>query len=191
MRDLTPQIRPDARTALLEAAFQLFNRKPDASLGEIATHAGVGRATLHRYFSSRDELLKAMALTAAQELDAAIEEATKDARSHTEGLRLMLEAMIPMAERQLFLANQHLDHIPEITASYQKDMDDLANEIESARSEGTFAADITTEWIVQTYENLTYAAWTMVHEGHATPRQAADYAWRTLTRGLGPKQHQE
>ncbi|MCY4334201.1 MAG: hypothetical protein OXC60_05955, partial [Litoreibacter sp.] len=51
-------------------------------------------------------------------------------------------------------------------------------------TEGAFDATVPTEWIVEAYENLTYAAWSLVRSGEATPKQAAELAWRTLSRGL-------
>lgn len=178
------KIRPGAREAILEAAFQTFSQQPTASLADVAKHAGVGRATLHRHFKSRETLMIALAQTATQELDEAIDAATAGATSHTEGLRLAFGAMIPLADRQWFLAHEPVDRDPEIAKSYQAGREELAASIEAAKSEGTFSKDISTTWIVEAYENLVYAAWTMVRDGHATPGQATDLAWRTLTTGM-------
>ncbi|MEM1316029.1 MAG: helix-turn-helix domain-containing protein, partial [Pseudomonadota bacterium] len=54
---LMSNIRLSSRDAILEAAFQLYARRPDASLAEVAQRAGVGRATLHRHFGSREALI--------------------------------------------------------------------------------------------------------------------------------------
>ncbi len=182
---LMNKIRPGTREAIIEAAFQTFSRHPAATLADVAAHAGVGRATLHRHFSSRNALMVELARQAQRELDEAVDEATKTAISHTEGLRLALKAIIPLADRQWFLATEPVDHDPEIAKAYKTGLEELAVEIEAAKSEGTFDASLPTEWIVQAYENLIYAAWTMIRDEKATPAQAVDLAWRTLTRGLG------
>lgn len=179
------EIRPDTREAILEAAFQTFSRLPTASLADVAARAGVGRATLHRHFKSRETLMVALAKTATQELDEAIEAATAGSVSHTDGLKKALGAMIPLADRQWFLAHEPVDRDPDIAKSYKAGLDDLAASIEAAKAEGTFSKDIPTAWIVEAYQNLVYAAWTTVRDGHATPGQATDLAWRTLTTGLG------
>ena len=178
------KIRPDTRIAILEAGFQVFSTDPSASLGDVADHAGVGRATLHRYFASREILMIALAKQAMAELNEAVDAATANAESHTHGLRLALDAIIPLANRQAFLANQPVDDDPEIAAAYQADLAELRDEIDAARGEGLFSPDVPTEWIAQTYDALIYAAWQMVRDGHATPRQASGLAWRTLTLGL-------
>ena len=126
----------------------------------------------------------ALAQAALEELNAAVEEAVVDATSHTDGLRRALAAIIPLANRQWFLAHEPVESDPGIAAAYKADMDELYAEIEAARAEETFADDVPTKWIAETYENLIYGAWTLVRDGDATPKQAADLAWRTLTTGL-------
>ena len=51
---------PDAR--ILDAARELFAQRSAASLAEVAQRAGVSRATLHRRFGSREQLLRALNL---------------------------------------------------------------------------------------------------------------------------------
>ena len=183
------KIRPDTRTAIIEAGFQVLNARPGASLGDIADHAGVGRATLHRHFASREALIHALALTAMEELNAAVDVATVNATSHGQGLRLALEAIVPLGERQAFLEREHAIQDETLVAAYQQDMDELRASIEAARDEGVFAPDVPTEWIAQSFNALIYAAWDMVREQQATPKQAADLAWRTLTSGLKGAKH--
>ena len=46
-------LRPPVKEAVIDAAIDTLARNPGASLSEIAARAGVGRASLHRHFSSR------------------------------------------------------------------------------------------------------------------------------------------
>lgn len=52
--------RDRTRTHLLEAALTVWGEDPSASLGEVATTAGIGRTTLHRHFADRESLLRAL-----------------------------------------------------------------------------------------------------------------------------------
>lgn len=176
--------RLNSRDAIIEAAFQTFGRNASASLNEIAEAAGVGRATLHRHFQGRDDLIIALAKIAATEIDDAVAKAVKDAGSWTESLQLSLRAIIPLADRLLFLMQKPLERHPEIGALYQAQRDEMIEAIEQARVEGAFASDAPTTWIAAAYDNLTYTAWQAVNAGELTPTQAADLAWRTLTVGL-------
>ncbi|MEO9573083.1 MAG: helix-turn-helix domain-containing protein [Tateyamaria sp.] len=174
------------RAVILNAAFDVFSQNPGASLAEVATQAGVGRATLHRYFAGRDDLMVALTLTAAQELDAAAEAAVAECTTYTEGLRFALAAILPLAALHMFLATEAASNDPRVIEVYAAQDRDLSSDIEAAKAEGTFAEHVPTAWIVQAYNNLIYAGWAMVAAGDATPKQAADLAWRTLTEGLKP-----
>ena len=127
----------------------------------------------------------ALAQTAMRELDEAIEAAVTDATSYTEALRISLTAIIPLADRQWFLARELVEHDPEVMAGYQRQVRDLAEAIDVAKDEGSFGPDVPTSWIVQAFDHLLYAAWESVRMGEATASQAAALAWRTLTSGLG------
>lgn len=168
---------------ILEAAFEVFSQNPGASLADVAKRAGVGRATLHRHFSGRTDLMVALTLTAAKELDAAVEQATADCQTYTEGLEAGLNAILPLAARHMFLSTEPASQDPRVAEVYAAQVGDLAHDIDMAKAEGTFDPNVPTEWIVQAYENLIYAGWSMVVAGDATPKQAAVLAWRTLTKG--------
>ena len=179
------KIRPNTREAILEAAFQIFNKQPGASLADVAKHAGVGRATLHRQFKSRELMMIALAHTAIEELRVAVDEATVDATGHGDGLKRSLAAIIPLAQRQWFLSHEPVERDPAISAQYKADQKELQASIEEAKAEGVFDKEVPAVWIAEVYENLVYTAWTSVREDRATANQAADLAWRTLTQGLG------
>lgn len=58
---VTPGLRPDPRTRILETAYDLFVRRGvrGVSVEEIAERAGVAKATLYRHFRSKDDLVLA------------------------------------------------------------------------------------------------------------------------------------
>ena len=182
---MTKSIRPSARDAIIEAAFDLFNRDPRTPLGEIAEHAGIGRATLHRHFAGRDDLLKTLALIAAKEMDAVVEEACQNVQSHTEALRVSLDVLIPLGDRYSFLGLDAIEQDPELQDYFERQTRETETLINEAKREGTFRDAIPTSWIVQVYEHLLFAAWESVKAEEATQTQASHLAWQTLMTGLG------
>jgi len=178
-------IRPTAKDAIIEAAFDVFSRNRSAALSEVADRAGVGRATLHRHFASRDDLIRTLALVALDEMDKATEAACDHADSYSDALRLSLEALIPLGDRYGFLAFEPIEDDPDISTAYECQMNETRDTVEEAKREGAFDKAVPTDWIVEAFDHLLYAAWESVKAGKATHAQAADLAWRTLTNGLG------
>lgn len=182
---MTNSIRPTTRDAIIDAAFAVFSKNPSAALSEVATLAGVGRATLHRHFASREELIRQLAKIANDEMDRAVDVACANVTSYSEAARKSLHALIPLGDRFGFLELEPLDGDPDLKASYDRQKRETEEMVDAAKGEGLFDTAIPTSWIVQAYDHLLYAGWESVKAGETTPDQAADLAWRTLTTGLG------
>ena len=181
MRDISVS---KSKLALLEAGFAVLSRNPGASLAEVAEAANVGRATLHRHFASRADLVSALTLHAMRELDMAVTTAAADARSYGDALRLVMGAVIPLAHRHMFLTHEEV-HDPDLMDNLERQSRELRTLIDAAKEEGTLRPDQPTEWIAQAYDHLIYAAWMMIQGEEATPRQAVDLAWTQFSRGAG------
>lgn len=182
---LMKTFRPSTQDAIIDAAFQLYRDNPAASLADIASLAGIGRATLHRHFSSRDDLLIELAKIATQELDTAANEAAEDAQTYTEAIRLILHAMVPLADRAWFLYREVVQDSNELQQDYRRQMHEMADLIDAAKQEGGLSADQPTLWIVHSFDALLFAAWEMVRTEEATATQAAQLAWQTFIHGVG------
>lgn len=178
------RIRPTTYDAILEAGYRLLSTNRGTAMADITEVAGVGRATLHRHFSTREDLLSALAKLAHKDLSEAVEAATKDAKTYAEGLRLALDAVIPLADRQAFLTMEAADHDIEVARAFEADRRKTAAAFDAAKFEGSFADDIPTAWMVAMFDAVIGAAWELVLSGEATHKQAAAFAWRTLTNGL-------
>lgn len=179
------RLKPTSRDAIIEAAFSVLNRDPSASLSRVAELAGVGRATLHRHFSSRDDLLKALTEIAVAEMDEAVDAACKTVTTHSEALRTSLNVLIPLGDRYGFLALEATTSDPDLEREFHRQRRETEEMIEGAKSERLFDEAVPTSWIVQTFDALLFAAWESVRAEELTPQQASNLAWRTFTRGLG------
>ena len=182
---MSNSIRLPSRDAIIEAAFSVFSRDPSAALSEVATLAGVGRATLHRHFASRDDLIRALAKIALQEMDDAVDAACANVASYSEAARVSLQALIPLGDRYGFLELEPLDQDPDLKADFARQQRETEEMVDAAKREGQFDKSAPTSWIVRAYDNLLYAGWESVKAGETTPDQAAQLAWKTLTSGLG------
>ena len=174
------------RRRMIMAATEVLAREPGASMGRIAEGAGVGRATLHRHFPRREDLLREIALEAIQRTDAVVADVAPRASTADEYLRMTLEALVPLGGAFHFLARESgvMDD-PGIAAAYGRQLEGTRELGEALKSEGTLAFDVPTAWFVATFDAVIYAMWSAVAEGEVAPKQAGALAYRTLTRGLG------
>ncbi len=62
----------DTRERLLDVAIEVLGTTPDASMGDVASAAGVVRRTVYGYFPSRSDLLVALARRAVGEIAAVL-----------------------------------------------------------------------------------------------------------------------
>lgn len=69
---------------------------PRASLSEIAAAADVGRSTVHRYFSERSDLLRALTLHVHELSNAAIARAEPECGPAVEALRRVVESQLDL-----------------------------------------------------------------------------------------------
>ena len=178
-------LRPSTRQAILDSAMDTFARNPGASLSEVATRAGVGRASLHRHFSSRADLIAAASKQCMDEIDAATAEALKDAHTARERLSRMLEAIVPLGDRYHFLVSETVDD-ESVRKRYEDELDWLAHLVDDLKAEGVIAADAPRSWAVANIDAQVWLAWSEVAAGNLAPAHAADLALRTLLEGLGP-----
>lgn len=174
------------RQNLIRSATATLANHPGASLEEIARRAGVGRATLHRHFGSRDGLIHELTREAISATDRAMAEIPLDL-SATDVLRAVIEAMVPLGDRYHFLTQEAASVTdPEINAEIERQMRDMQELVAAVKREGTIAPDVPDAWVVSAFDALVYAAWTSVHGGWIARRDAPGLVFRTLVSGLQP-----
>ena len=177
--------RPSTQQALLDAAIVTLARNPGASLTEIASRAGVGRASLHRNFPSRSDLIAAASRQCMDEIDAATAEALEDARSARDRLSRMLEAVVPLGDRYHFLVSEAVDD-EGVRKRHAEELEWLAQLVDDLKAEGVITADVPRSWAIVNIDAQVWVAWSEVAAGNLAPAHAADLALRTLLKGLGP-----
>lgn len=93
LRDLTAG-------AIIDSAAKLIAERGEAaSMEDIAGAAGVGRATVYRYFPNREALLRAMALASVQELTRRIRQADLEAIGFDEAIARLARGIIATGSR--------------------------------------------------------------------------------------------
>ncbi|MCI0995180.1 TetR/AcrR family transcriptional regulator [Pseudomonas corrugata] len=184
MKDVKPvesAVRARTRLAILESARKILPVKPSASIIEIAEAAGVGRSTIHRYFSERSELIVELAKHVYRLSDQAIERAKPDTGAPAAALRRIIEEQFELAPALDFIYNErtHREY-PELFTEFAPGEAKLGDTIRRASRDDM---TLSFEWRAKVFWSLLRLGAEIVGEGQAR-HEAIDAIMETLTKGL-------
>lgn len=173
---------------ILDAAASTLVRMPGASLQDIAEAAGVGRATLHRYFRKREDLIKDLATTSLEDTADAIELALKASGPAIDRLKQLVVTLLPMANRYQFLSYvwSMMDDI-HISRLYNRQSTAMQDLVDACKAEGSVASGVSSRWITSVFDSLLYTAWLSLEYGEIARNDAADLVINTLLDGVGKR----
>jgi AcrR family transcriptional regulator len=134
--------------AILETAAHLL-AEHDASMSEIAAAAGVGRATLYRYYPTRDALLAALAAQALDEIAERVADAALEQATVAEGIERLARVLLTVADRYVVLVRERVK--PDKDDSDERLGRPLRDLFERGIREGVLRADLTAEAQLQLF----------------------------------------
>ncbi len=179
-------IRPGTLEAIVEAAITVLRENRSASMSEIALQAGVGRATLHRHFSTRDELINLLQRRCIDEMNAAAAALVDPAQSSIEKLENALRAVIPLGDRYSFLSQDSSEDEALISA-YKAQLDWIRALVKELKADGHIDPEVPDSWALALIDQLIWIGWDQVSRGRVSAAAAPKLAVRTLISGLGPQ----
>ena len=177
-------IRPRTLAAIVEAAIRTLSTDPGATMSEVARAAGVGRATLHRHFYGKADLLGTITARCIDETNAAVLASDAPDSPAVDRLEAMLRSVIPLGDRYGFLPFEVLQD-EGLRMRHESQLDwvrSLIGELKAARA---IAEDVPTSWAVAQVDEVISTAWTAVSADELSTDEAVGLALRTLLRGLG------
>ena len=152
-------------------------------MSEVAQQAGIGRATLHRHFRTKSDLVNAIGIRCIEEMNASVQAGDSEAKPAIERLRLMLRATIPIGDRYAFLGSVQLTD-ENVKRGYDQQLTWASALVKSLRDQGVIAPDVPTRWVVAQIDQQIWTAWTAVSEWGFDPKDAEKLAFNTLMHGM-------
>ena len=160
-----PALRDHIAATILDAAAAvLAERGEAASMADIAAAAGVGRATLYRYFPNREVLLQALARAAVDELGDRLSEAGLDTVPVAEGIARLTRAFVGTGSK--YVAFMRSGQKPVDPAVVDRQLGEPLRELfRRGAADGTLRSDLPAEVLLALYTGLLEAAFTMATQG--------------------------
>lgn len=179
--------RADARRnaeRILDATAELLAIDPGVGLEQVATRAGVSRATLYHHFAGRDALLDALTARSVLEVTAAVEAARPDEGSAVEATERVLRAawQVMGRYRGLVIVNPRRLDRAELRARLEPALGPIRRLIVRGQRSGEVDPELPAEWLIGVITDLMHAASRQVTIG-AMDADAAERAMLRTARG--------
>jgi AcrR family transcriptional regulator len=173
------------KETLQDIAIKVLIANRGASMQDIAAAAGIGRTTLHRYFASRDELLRELTLAALNDANKATIASRLEEGTALEALERAITINIPIGHRFHFLLNEwRFDNEEEVHTKNSQQLDAYEALMRRGQQEGIFRNDLPARWMVNTLTALVFMACESIRDGYTAPRDAPRLVLTTLLAGI-------
>jgi AcrR family transcriptional regulator len=175
----------DRQNKLLELATKCLARYPNASLIEIADFAGIGIATLHRYFPSRHDLLYAISCKALDLVEDSLEKVDFTQPDIRLFFTQIITELIPLGDRMYFLAADIFTiHDEELTKREMDIAQRFIEKLKESQDDKQLRNDMKAEWMYDMMFNTIFLIWQYVHDGKMAAKDAPELVVSTLLEGF-------
>ncbi len=179
------KFKVNRQNKLLELATTCLARNPNASLLEIAEFAGIGIATLHRYFPSRDDLLHAISAKALDLVEQSIEKVDFNQPNIRLFFIQMITELIPLGDRVYFLAADIFAVLDEeLTNREMKIAQRIIEKLKESQVGYQLRTDLKAEWMYDMMYHTIFLIWKYVHDGKMAANDAPELVVSMLLDGF-------
>lgn len=163
----------------------VFADDPTATIDQVASAAGMGRATVHRHFPSRDQLRQAVWLAALDHVGEAVRAVPTDDMAPLTALDRVLEAIVAESVAYRVLVRVGVEIDPEVDAAFDDLLGEVRRIIERAQDEELLDPAMEVEWVADAWTGLALVALENVTAGRLAVEDVAPLLRRTLWAGVG------
>ncbi|WP_280402547.1 TetR family transcriptional regulator [Nocardia carnea] len=168
-----PALRDHIEAAILTAAADVLAVRGTASMAEIAAAAGIGRATLYRYFPNREALLSGLTAAAARDLIARITDADLDSVPVPTALARLTRGFLTAGSKYAALL-QPETQLPEKDADLKQRLGDpVRGVLARGAGSGALRTDLSVDTLFEMFTGLLEKALLMVLRGESGVEQAS------------------
>ncbi|MFI6814902.1 TetR/AcrR family transcriptional regulator [Nonomuraea sp. NPDC050328] len=181
-----------SKEQIITAAIRHLNGSPAASMGQIAQAAGISRATLHRHFATREDLIIALGWRAhaaweRAQAEAGLEEAlgATDRATLEQALHRLITQHIEVAEEHGFALTEHLMEVDDglVRRAHELEEREVVL-IEACQRAGVLRSDMSARWISNVFFGLLVTVRESLRRGDVARRDVPRLLLETFLRGI-------
>lgn len=167
--------------AIVEAASRVLAEDPSASVQDVATTCQLHRATVHRHFASRDDLIHAVRLRAFRDTQSQIDAIAAD------GSLTAIEALEKIAQTVLEVGDRYRVYrfAPTLGPSTEQERQDIRAPFEAlirkAQRSGDVRKDVPAKALTAAFGGLLTGFLPRIAEGEMTAKKAAKHTITLLS----------
>jgi TetR/AcrR family transcriptional repressor of mexCD-oprJ operon len=170
--------------AILEAASRVLARQGQAAtINEVAVEAGIGRATVYRYFKTREQLVSALWDVALSEVDERLTAARLEQVPFEQGLARVVRVIASVGERYAVLLREQdsegLERGREVIG------DRVFATLERGQRSGALRSDVSLELIAEMFGGIVLAGLRQALEQGLGIEEASSAVVSVFLRGAG------
>ena len=172
--------------ALLDASFAVLMVNPHASLSEIASQAGVGRATLYRHYPTREHLISAIAVESLQMIQQAMAPIIEASLKGIKAVDELVTRLLPLADRFHFMQMVWtlIEMDQQVWRLYSAQIATIKGWITQGQADGEINPKLSVVWVVSVIDSMMYSASWLIANGEMTTEQGQDQFSKLLVHGI-------
>lgn len=173
------------KSVLIESAIEILSEDPSSNLDHIAVKADVSRRTLHRYFESREVMIRACAQEIMSEILKDVKKASEINGSALDRLRRMLDDDIAKG-KQFEFCQKFSEYFKEEHIQKQfKEMGELFYSLlDELKWDDTIDSSLSNEWLSYLWMGIIRSTNQALSEGVIAAKKANDLAWFAFAKGV-------
>lgn len=175
--------RPRLREELLLRLVNALSDQPRATMGQLATQVGLSRATLCRYFASREAMMLEIFQAGVNCAELAIERSRLREGPADQAIMRLIQELLPVVEHFAYVERQIQveDHSDPRTEAVRLS---LIDQFQNWQERGELRLDISAMWLCESLFTLMNKAATSIRLGRLARQDAPRCVFAVLWGGI-------
>jgi len=176
----------DTKTKIVIGAIKAFSKKPSASMEEIAESINLNRRTLHRYFSSKAELIAEITQHTTMHCLYKTKEAIQSSTNPINQLKTMFLSDIEDGYQFRFLYNytDNFYDYEEDSPEFKEMMDIFRKLLKDLSESNLLNPNYSLDWLESFYFSTIDAAINLIQKDNNNANKIKQMAWMSYLQGI-------